>query len=135
MVDPIWVGVIGGAIGSGAALLTSWTTPFIAWRVESRKLDRVESADSKRALDLRRSERIEQWREGVFEAYREAGQRTGAVSDGSVLRGRAWFESLRPHVSLSQQQVQDIDEKFPMYSAVKALADEVARIEREWKLV
>ena len=46
------------------------------------------------------------------------------------MRGRDWYESLRPHLS-DDGMVDRVD----TYGATAAIADEIAMIEREWGLV
>ncbi|QSE88916.1 hypothetical protein JWS13_10010 [Rhodococcus pseudokoreensis] len=139
----VWVGVIGGAVGGFFTALVSLSSPWISWFVKSRELDKTRDVERQRERQGHRRELITQWRESIFQTHhelvmhevqrrREAGAQDPVIEQ---LEGRAWFESLRPHLSLSEDEVGQISINFDMSSMVRKLSDEVARIEREWELV
>ncbi|WP_330232170.1 hypothetical protein OHA40_06565 [Nocardia sp. NBC_00508] len=140
MVDPVWAGVVGGAIGSGATLIVALASPFASWWVESRRLHQQDMAARTIAQRQRRRELVREWREGMYESHTELHPRRNETSnaDGPIsdLTGRPWFESLRPHLGLTGSEVAEISAGFGHADQVRKLATEVVRIERdEWKLI
>lgn len=139
MVDPVWAGVIGGAVGSGTTVLVALATPFVGWWVEAKKLDKTDESERLKTLQEHRREMVRQWREGIHTSHMEfcVRERTDLDSPQLNLTGRPWFESLRPHLKdLTAPQINEISWSFAQPEQVKKLADQVARIEQyEWKLV
>ena len=127
MVDPVWAGVVGAIGGAGVGALTSLAAPLINWRVERKRTH----------IEWQRAT-IREWREGLAtatEAYEEwqRKSRNAAAShlDTPKLQGQLWYESLRPHLSsYAEPSVSESAE----YGTVRVLADEIARIERDWDL-
>ncbi|WKN58392.1 hypothetical protein R1X32_17120 [Rhodococcus opacus] len=141
----VWVGVIGGAVGGFFTALVSLATPWISWSVKARELDKVHDTEQERAKLEHRRELVREWREGMFEARRDwlAAERRiqeqleargSATGDFEFLDGRAWFESLRPQLTLTPEEINGLSWHFDEDN-LKTLSAEVARIEREWKLV
>ncbi|QOV97548.1 hypothetical protein RCF27_16405 [Rhodococcus pyridinivorans] len=162
MVDPVWAGVIGTAVGALAGSATSLLSPLILWRTESRRLEVEHSnavalsetqhnqelerlaEEGKQADQEYRRRLISQWRDGLEKAAEELRQREyqesidHVVPDLPNLQAMQWFASLRPHLNPSLDWVTVIN--VGVYYAYShsdgpELAAEIARIEREWGLV
>lgn len=122
MVDPVWAGVVGALGGAAVGALTSLAAPLINWRVER-----------KRTAEQWQRTTIREWREGLAtatKAYNDWDQNPSEHPLPAVA-GTVWFESLRPHLS------EDCRASYieGSYDESRQLADEIARIERKWKLV
>ncbi|BBX69406.1 hypothetical protein MPSYJ_28670 [Mycolicibacterium psychrotolerans] len=119
-------------------MLISLATPFVGWRIESRKLDRAEESDKLRALREHRQALVKEWREGLHDAHTQAFDRQQADSPPparGALVGHPWFESLRPLLDLTETQIFQLDYGFADEENVVLLAEEISRIERVWGLV
>lgn len=126
MVDPVWAGVVGAIGGAGVGALTSLAAPLITWRVERKRT----------ALEWQRAT-IREWREGLADAsaafadWERKNQGGMAANDSEpTVEGQLWYESLRPHLS---EEVRT-SAYWADLGTVRLLADEIARIEQEWKL-
>lgn len=159
--DPVWVGVIGAAIGGFFGALTSWIAPFAQWLVTRRE-----------QRQQRRRDLVDSWRDGVSaawkeeEAWRDLETRTG--TGPGYVPGEAWFMSLSPYLDAENPEVADLlgladrakkpwwtkkepEVKVPEKpgqpiqrrrapavsvdeSTLMVLIEEIARIEREWGL-
>lgn len=122
MVDPVWAGVVGAVGGAGVGALTSLAAPLINWRVERKRT----------AFEWQRAT-IREWREGLAaaaETYTDWERTNDHQSSGPTFEGQLWYESLRPHLS---DELRD-GACWAVTETVRELADEIARIEREWKL-
>lgn len=162
MVDPVWAGVIGTAVGALAGSATSLLSPLILWRTESKRLkvehsNAVELSAKQHTQELERLAEegkqadqeyrrglVSQWRDGLEKAAEELRQRefqeshNYAVPDLPNLQAMQWFASLRPHLDSSLDWVQIIHGGgYYSYSDSDGpqLAAEIARIERAWGLV
>ncbi|QII05927.1 hypothetical protein BH93_11580 [Rhodococcoides fascians A25f] len=155
MIDPVWAGVVGTAVGAVAGSAASLLAPLINWRTEKKRLgvekdNAKELADHQHTLDLSRIQReaeaseleakrvwIAQWREGVAEAttnYHDASRRASVHL--RPLAGVPWFETLRPHLDETNLQIA-VDFLQPVFVEIdeqksKALSDEITRIARQW---
>ncbi|MEU6563146.1 hypothetical protein [Nocardia nova] len=140
MVNPVWAGVIGGAIGSGTTALVSLASPFLLWRTESKKMDKTREAEKQAAQTQHRRDLVREWREGLAEAVKQGHEAQVKYDQGEEyslqpLTGRAWFESLRSHLKFDSKTLFQVDENFHVTENAKRISNEIARIEKEWGLV
>lgn len=160
MVDPVWAGVIGTAVGGVVGSATSLLSPLILWRTEQKRLvleqtNAKELAEQKQRHDLerlaeesRQADRIhkrklvDDWRFEVSNLESDYSEASDNAPVGSRLEikmdptGYPWFESLKPHLNREIQDVQWLVDYRHGWSVgtASALFDEIARIERGWGL-
>lgn len=160
MVDPVWVGVIGTAVGGVVGSATSLLSPLILWVTEQKRLmleqaNAKELADQKHRHDLerlaeesRQADRIhkrklvDEWRSEVSAFESEYSEAISNAPNGSRLdirmdpTGKLWFESLKPQLNRETQDIRWLVDFGHGWSAgtAGALFDEIARIERDWGL-
>ncbi|NDJ91827.1 hypothetical protein [Mycolicibacter kumamotonensis] len=144
MASEIAVAIIGGVAGLISGTAGSLTAPWAQWGVEQKRLRRQ-----------RRVELITEWRSGI-DALRAAedaaaprlpfpggGQLvvTTDRSDPPETRDteQNWYETLRPHLSADvQKSLKELRGKRVAHRTGRIpdlLRAEVARLERDWKLV
>lgn len=140
--------VIGAAVGN----IGTWFTTWLLGKNERKRLaeERTtakELADKQHTHELtkfgledeqadrtRKREQIARWRSELAEL------KFYYVSEGlsrSSLTGVVWFEELRPYLDQSLPQVVSLTAMGspPGDDDFRALFEEVARIEKEWKLI
>lgn len=133
--DAVWAGVIGGGIGGVTGLLGSLGSPFVLWRVESKKLDKLQQAEKADATREYQRGLVREWREGIQAAHvAHRNTRRQSPELNPELTGLAWFESLRPNLKLDENDIRTIAETFHDSASVVMLSREVARVEKDWGL-
>jgi hypothetical protein len=121
--------VLGAAI---PALATLWQAVQHGKQAERER----EAARAERRANHRLS-LIASWREGLAAAVAETGM--AALSGGTnPLHTQPWYLSLRPHLSEQARRRVEPGDRVVMVPGdapiLFSLADEIARIEREWGL-
>ena len=119
MADTLWVTIVGGLAGIVTGGISSLIAPWANWGIEKRK----------QKLAHRR-ELIAKWREMIKEAVQ---QEKPLVE---FLERHKDYYSLKPHL---RQGIHAGERTFTVGASVDTpvllLIDEIARIEREWKLI
>jgi hypothetical protein len=157
MIDPVWAGVVGTAVGGVVGSATSLLSPLILWKTEKKRLvlqhenevaltgqkheqelERLAEEAKQADLEHRRS-LVSQWRDSVRETSDEwvrAREETETWPDLSPV-GRTWFESLKPHLNREDAEIKSLVEFGHSWGPLTAgvLFDEIARIEHEWRLI
>ncbi|WP_338891448.1 hypothetical protein [Rhodococcus sovatensis] len=135
MIDPVWAGVVGTAVGAVAGSAASLLAPLINWRTEKQRLE-VEKENAKdlfkqqHELELVQIDRqakladldskrtlVTTWRDGVAQALDEwteddirsrtsSGPTSALAPTYRSAAGKAWFASLRPNLDTS---IEDVD--------------------------
>ncbi|MFD9666074.1 hypothetical protein ACFWAY_31370 [Rhodococcus sp. NPDC059968] len=139
MVDPVWAGVIGGAIGGFFTSAVSLLGPRVNWGIESRKLDKLHETEMSKTRQEHRRAMVAEWRIGIHEEHEKRVQKERDRGSGpsylESLSGLRWFESLRPRLTIEANAINEISWSFEDSDKVEELSAEVARIEKEWGLV
>lgn len=120
-----WVGMLGtfvvpAIVGAVAGLLAPWSR----WEIEKR-LQR----------QSRRSHRVKEWRQELLPRLRSDFWSGSSKTARDVLNSDQ-YQSLRPHLSASV--VRKLEAEATIYFGLDVrglISDEIARIERKWRLV
>ncbi|OZE26576.1 hypothetical protein CH256_17455 [Rhodococcus sp. 05-2254-6] len=144
MIDPIWAGVVGGAVGGGFTTLATILGARNERNGRLDELDKTRDIAEDKARREYKQKLVTDWRIGLAQAAQDEAE-WGRLMDLNAVApirptvtGQVWFESLRPHLAASEAGLQALVFGAEVsYDPVRGLrlADEIARIEREWGLI
>jgi hypothetical protein len=126
--------LIGVLLGSAIpALAAVWQG-----RQASQQAERERDAASAQARNDHRVSLIASWREGLAATVAETGQEV-LTAQQNPLFVQSWYMSLRPHLSDKARAGAEPEARTVVIPSGRqpilfSLADEIARIERDWEL-
>lgn len=144
MIDPIWAGVVGGAVGGGFTTLATILGARNERKGRLDELDKTRDIAEDKARREYKQKLVTDWRRGLAEVtasyliWDRKSRKLEPAGDEPMLFGQTWFESLRPHLTRSQTPVPGRDDTISsIYEPTddEELSTEIARIEREWGLI